>query len=431
MQQKFLKEKLIWIVWPMNNKKPPKVINLGCRLNFFESEIIEGILNKGGHEKKIVVNTCAVTNSAVHKSIQEVKKLAKTFPSKEIVVTGCASQVNKDLFNDLKNVSMIIDNKFKTLDRAYDKSWDVNKEVKRYQFPKLSFLNLKRTRATVQIQQGCNHRCTFCIIPYGRGDSFSLPLGEISKRVDQVLGKGFTEIVLTGVDLTSYGDDLPGKPKLGSMLKKIFKLHPNLKRLRLSSIDPAEIDNDLLELIKFEKRLMPHIHLSVQSGDNLILKRMKRRHDREKVIEICREISDQRNEVTFGADFIVGFPTESDINFQNTLDLISICKFNNIHIFPFSPKNGTPASRMPLLDREIINIRANQARKHSENILENLMNQKLLKKEKILFENFKTSYTDTFYKVSLDPKNNSNKKPGLVYEVKLKSQVNGKFLAEF
>ena len=415
----------------MLNKTAPKVINLGCRLNFFESELIEGILTQKKHQKKIVVNTCAVTNSAVQKSIQEVKKLAKLFPDKEILVTGCASQVDKNLFRNLKNVKMIIDNKFKTLSEAYDSESKVINEYKEYKFPELKFLNTKRSRATVQVQQGCNHRCTFCIIPYGRGDSSSLPVGEISKRIELVLDKGFKEIVFTGVDLTSYGEDLPGKPRLGNMIKRIFKLHPKLERLRLSSIDPAEVDVDLLELFKFEKRLMPHIHFSVQSGDNLILKRMKRRHDRDKVIQLCEDIIKVRSETTFGADLIVGFPTENLTQFENTLNLISTCKFNNVHIFPFSPKNGTPAAKMPLLNNKEISLRANEARIHSRNILKKLMITKLGQNEKILFENFKTSYTNNFYKVSVNPKKELHIKPGLIYDVKLKSLSNGKFMAEF
>ena len=190
----------------------------------------------------------------------------------------------------------------------------------------------------LQIQQGCNHRCTFCIIPYGRGDAVSLPFSEIFKRVEKILSRGFTEIVLTGVDLTSYGEDLEGKPKLGNILKRLFKLFPNLLRLRLSSIDPAEIDEDLLELFKFEKRLMPYLHLSLQSGDNLILKRMKRRHNREMVLSICSNLKSFRKDITFGADLIVGFPTETEENFQNSIDLISECQISNVHIFPFSPK---------------------------------------------------------------------------------------------
>ena len=415
----------------MPNKIAPKVINLGCRLNFFESELIKGILSQEKHDEKIVVNTCAVTNLAVRKSVQEIQKLSKLFPDKEIFVTGCASQVDKNLFTNLKNVKMIIDNKFKTLSKAYDNELEIIDENKEYKFPELKFLNTKRSRATIQVQQGCNHRCTFCIIPYGRGDSKSLPVGEVSKRIELVLNKGFKEVVFTGVDLTSYGEDLPGRPRLGNMLKRIFKLHPKLERLRLSSIDPAEVDDDLLELIKFEKRLMPHIHFSVQSGDNLILKRMKRRHNRDKVIQLCEDIINVRNETTFGADLIVGFPTENLTQFENTLNLISICKFNNVHIFPFSPKNGTPAAKMPLLNSKEISSRANEARIHSRNILKKLMKIKLGQKEKILFESFKTSYTNNFYKVSVNPKKELDIKPGLTYDVKLKTFSNGKFLAEF
>ncbi len=414
----------------MHNKKNLKVVNLGCRLNFFESDIIEKILEEKKHEKKIVVNTCAVTNNAVQKSIQEVKKLSRIFPNKEIVVTGCASQVEKHRFQGLKNVSLIVDNKNKTIPQAYEK--DFRDLSQKYKFPDSSLINSTRTRAMIQIQQGCNHRCTFCIIPFGRGNSISLPIGEVSRSIAKLLSKGFKEMTLTGIDISSYGDDLPGKPKLGNLVKRIFKLHPDLKRLRLSSIDPAEVDDDLLELLKYEKRLMPHLHLSVQSGDNLILKRMKRRHNREKVIDICNEIKKVRKEMTFGADIIVGFPTESEKNFENTVDLISVCKFNNVHFFPFSPKIGTPASKMPQVRNEIIRLRIKEARNHASKVLNDLMKDRLGEKEAILFETLEKSYTNNFFKVSLGLKEEEAKKfSGSIFYVTLKAISDGKFLAEF
>ncbi len=348
----------------LSNKS--KVINLGCRLNFFESEIIENILKKEKDVTKVVINTCAVTNNAVQKSLQAVKKALKDYPNSEVIVTGCASQVEKSRFKSLKKISRIIDNKFKTNPNSY-----VNKKkvkANNFNFPSIDFISTERTRAMLQIQQGCNHRCTFCIIPYGRGNAISLPFSEISKRVEKILKNGFTEIVLTGVDLTSYGEDLKGKPKLGNILKRLFKLFPNLSRLRLSSIDPAEIDEDLFDLFKFEKRLMPYLHLSLQSGDNLILKRMKRRHNREMVLGICNNLKSFRKNITFGADLIVGFPTETEEHFQNSMNLISKCQISNVHIFPFSPKEGTPAAKMPQVKKELINERVLIAKRFSENI---------------------------------------------------------------
>ena len=413
----------------MFNKEKTKVINLGCRLNFFESEIIDGILSDKKHAKKIVVNTCAVTNNAVQKSLQEVRRLAKNYPDKEIIVTGCASQVEKSLFSNLKNVSRIIDNKQKTVPDAYEFGKDLGE--KKYEFPELLNIKSKRTRATIQIQQGCSHRCTFCIIPYGRGDSLSLPVGEVSRRVEAVLKNGFREVIFTGVDLTSYGEDLPGKPKLGNLLKRIFKLHPNLSRLRLSSIDPAEIDDDLMEVIRFEKKLMPHIHLSVQSGDNLILKRMKRRHDRETVIKVCHDLRNHRKDITFGADLIVGFPTETDLHFKNTLDLISECKFNNVHFFPFSPRNKTPAAKMPQVLNSVIKSRIKKARNFTHNLIKQVAEKKIGEKIEILYETKDLSYTNNFYKVAVDcQKKKIDKMKGQIIRVKLNSFSSGKFFAE-
>ena len=413
----------------MFNKEKTKVINLGCRLNFFESEIIDGILSNKKHAKKIVVNTCAVTNNAVQKSLQEVRRLAKNYPDKEIIVTGCASQVEKNLFSNLKNVSRVIDNKQKTVPDAYEFGKDLGE--KKYEFPELLNIKSKRTRATIQIQQGCNHRCTFCIIPYGRGDSLSLPVGEVSRRVEAVLKNGFREVIFTGVDLTSYGEDLPGKPKLGNLLKRIFKLHPNLSRLRLSSIDPAEIDDDLMEVIRFEKKLMPHIHLSVQSGDNLILKRMKRRHDRETVIKVCHDLRNHRKDITFGADLIVGFPTETDLHFKNTLDLISECKFNNVHFFPFSPRNKTPAAKMPQVLNSVIKSRIKKAKNFTHNLIKQVAEKKIGEKIEILYETKDLSYTNNFYKVAVDCQNKKiDKMKGQIIKVQLNSFSGGKFFAE-
>jgi threonylcarbamoyladenosine tRNA methylthiotransferase MtaB len=381
--------------------KKSKVINLGCRLNFFESEIIDNIISK--NKKQVVINTCAVTNNAVQKSIYAVKKAIKENPNCEIMVTGCASQIEKERFQKIDKVKRVIDNKFKTLPQSYETEEKIIAE--NFKFPSLEYHSSERTRATLQIQQGCDHRCTFCIIPFGRGDSISLPIGEISQRMEKILKMGFSEIVLTGVDLTSYGEDLPGKPKLGNILKRLFTLHPNLKRLRLSSIDPAEIDDELFDLFGFEKRLMPHLHLSLQSGDNLILKRMKRRHSRETVIEICERLRSIRKDITFGADLIVGFPTEGKKEFLNSIDLLENCKFSNMHIFPFSPKKGTPAARMPQVEKSIVNERAAYARKVFEKILYKQMKEKIGNTKNFLFESENLSHTDDFFKVKIVKKN--------------------------
>jgi len=408
-------------------KEDTKVINLGCRLNFFESEVIKNILNQENLEKKIVINTCAVTNQAVRKSINEVKKASRKFPNYQIYVTGCASQVNEKVFSDLKNVHKIVDNKRKTLPESYTDQ--EIKEEKDFNFPFLKDFSSSRTRAMLQIQQGCDHRCTFCIIPYGRGDSKSLPFDQINKRAERLIESGYSEIVMTGVDLTSYGIDLPGKPKLGNILRRLLNFQPKLRRLRLSSIDPAEIDDDLMDLLLKEKRILPHLHLSLQSGDNLILKRMKRRHNREEVIKLCHDLSLVRSDFTFGADIIVGFPTETNQMFKNTLELIETCEFTNVHIFPYSPKDGTPASKMPQIKEEEKKLRVEILRNKCKDILHKKLNKEIGKSSSILFESHKMSYSDGYFKVKTKESKNSIK-PGSMANVKIVSRQGDSLIAE-
>ena len=408
-------------------KEDTKVINLGCRLNFFESEVIKNILNQENLEKKIVINTCAVTNQAVRKSINEVKKASRKFPNYQIYVTGCASQVNEKVFSDLKNVHKIVDNKRKTLPESYTDQ--EIKEEKDFNFPFLKDFSSSRTRAMLQIQQGCDHRCTFCIIPYGRGDSKSLPFDQINKRAERLIESGYSEIVMTGVDLTSYGIDLPGKPKLGNILRRLLNFQPKLRRLRLSSIDPAEIDDDLMDLLLKEKRILPHLHLSLQSGDNLILKRMKRRHNREEVIKLCHDLRLVRSDFTFGADIIVGFPTETNQMFKNTLELIETCEFTNVHIFPYSPKDGTPASKMPQIKEEEKKLRVEILRNKCKNILHQKLNKEIGKSSSILFESHKMSYSDGYFKVKTKESKNSIK-PGSMANVKIVSRQGDSLIAE-
>ena len=408
-------------------KEDTKVINLGCRLNFFESEVIKNILNQENLEKKIVINTCAVTNQAVRKSINEVKKASRKFPNYQIYVTGCASQVNEKVFSDLKNVHKIVDNKRKTLPESYTDQ--EIKEEKDFNFPFLKDFSSSRTRAMLQIQQGCDHRCTFCIIPYGRGDSKSLPFDQINKRAERLIESGYSEIVMTGVDLTSYGIDLPGKPKLGNILRRLLNFQPKLRRLRLSSIDPAEIDDDLMDLLLKEKRILPHLHLSLQSGDNLILKRMKRRHNREEVIKLCHDLRLVRSDFTFGADIIVGFPTETNQMFKNTLELIETCEFTNVHIFPYSPKEGTPASKMPQIKEEEKKLRVEILRNKCKDILHQKLNKEIGKSSSILFESHKMSYSDGYFKVKTKESKNSIK-PGSMANVKIVSRQGDSLIAE-
>ena len=281
----------------------------------------------------------------------------------------------------------------------------------------------------LQIQQGCDHRCTFCIIPYGRGDSKSLPFDQINKRAERLIESGYSEIVMTGVDLTSYGIDLPGKPKLGNILRRLLNFQPKLRRLRLSSIDPAEIDDDLMDLLLKEKRILPHLHLSLQSGDNLILKRMKRRHNREEVIKLCHDLRLVRSDFTFGADIIVGFPTETNQMFKNTLELIETCEITNVHIFPYSPKDGTPASKMPQIKEEEKKLRVEILRNKCKDILHKKLNKEIGKSSSILFESHKMSYSDGYFKVKTKESKNSIK-PGSMANVKIVSRQGDSLIAE-
>ncbi len=404
-------------------KMNTKIINLGCRLNAYESEVIRDILEKNSINNTVVINTCAVTNLAVKKSKQIIKKVKKERPNDKILVTGCASQIEKQKFIKMKEVDRVIDNKRKTDENSYKyDSFSFESEIKNKlkHFPHIISKLKNKTRALLQIQQGCDHRCTFCIIPFGRGESVSLPIGEIVERANTYIESGYKEIVITGVDITSYGNDLPGKPKLGEIIKRLLAIVPNLKRLRFSSIDPAEMDEDLIDLISNDPRLLPHIHLSVQSGDNMILKRMKRRHSRTDVIEICQKIKKKRESVTFGADFISGFPTESRENHKNTLDLINKCNFTNLHIFPFSPKKGTPASRMPQVEEKIKIIRASQLRELGKSLKLKYFDSKVGKTSKILFESNRLSYSDDFLKVFIPDINKykNNKLKGKLVKVK-------------
>ena len=387
-----------------NIKNNSNVINLGCRLNSYESEVIENILEKNEIKNVTVINTCAVTNQAVRKSKREIKKAKKKNLKNKIIVTGCASQIDPNTFLNMNEVEKVIDNQLKTNERLYKHNFrdlvdEVNGKLKR--FPEAISKFNSKTRALLQIQQGCDHRCTFCIIPFGRGDSVSLPIGEIVKRTKNFLISGYKEIIITGVDITSYGNDLPGKPKLGQIIKRLLNILPDLKRLRLSSIDPAEIDNDLMDLIINEKRVLPHIHFSAQSGDDMILKRMKRRHSRRECSEVCDIIKKARPEMTFGADIITGFPTETEENFHNTYKFIQECKFSNLHIFPFSPKLGTPAARMPQISSSIKNDRAEKLRILGNEIKLNFFKGKVGKIQSILFEGLNLSYTDDYCKVKI------------------------------
>ncbi len=357
-----------------------QVINFGCRLNSFEGEVIKDHLEKSAKEKVIVFNTCAVTKEAERQARQAIRKNRKKYPDAKIVVTGCAAQINPLIFANMPEVDQIIGNQEKLEKETYNFIGDseyakimVNNIMSIKETASHLVQGLEgRARAYVQVQNGCNHRCTFCIIPYGRGNSRSVPIGEIVNQVRVLIENGYQEIVLTGVDITDYGLDLPGTPTLGSMIKRLLKLIPDLKRLRLSSIDVAEIDNDLLDLIATEPRLMPHLHLSLQSGDNIILKRMKRRHTREEVIIFANKVTSLRPDIALGADIITGFPTEDENHFENSVSIIHEANLTWLHVFPYSMREGTPAARIP--SQVPANIRKERAE-----ILRNIGKQKITK----------------------------------------------------
>jgi threonylcarbamoyladenosine tRNA methylthiotransferase MtaB len=341
------------------------IVTFGCRLNAYESEAIKA--RTEGLENTVVVNTCAVTAEAVRQSRQQIRKIRRERPDARIVVTGCAAQTEPDTYAKMPEVDVVLGNgeKFEAQNYAFgiNERMRVN-DIMSLKETAAQFVDYfeGRARAFLQVQNGCDHRCTFCIIPFGRGNSRSVGMGEVVEEARRLAANGYGEIVLTGVDLTSYGNDLPGQPTLGTLVRKILKLVPDLKRLRLSSLDSIEADDALMTAIAEEERLMPHFHLSAQSGDDMILKRMKRRHSRADTIRFCDEVRRLRPEAVFGADLIAGFPTETEEMFDNTMRLVDDAGLSLLHVFPFSPRKGTPAARMPQLDRAIGRERAARLR---------------------------------------------------------------------
>ncbi|PZQ52424.1 MAG: tRNA (N(6)-L-threonylcarbamoyladenosine(37)-C(2))-methylthiotransferase MtaB [Rhodovulum sulfidophilum] len=352
-------------------RRPPVFATLGCRLNAYESEAMKDLAARSGlAEQVVVVNTCAVTAEAVRQARQQIRKLARENPGAKVVVTGCAAQTEPGRFAAMPEVDAVLGNAEKLRPAAWAalagggapqvQVGDIMAE-RRTEAPLIDGLGT-RARAYVQVQNGCDHRCTFCVIPYGRGNSRSVPAATVVAQIARLRDKGFNEVVLTGVDLTSWGADLEETPKLGDLVQAILRAVPDLPRLRISSIDSIEVDPALAEAIRFEPRLMPHLHLSLQAGDNMILKRMKRRHLREDAIRFCQETLAARPEMVFGADIIAGFPTETEAMFENSLRLVEECGLTWLHVFPFSPRAGTPAARMPQVAPAIGKERAGRLR---------------------------------------------------------------------
>lgn len=386
--------------------KNQEVLTFGCRLNIYESEIIKNNLAKSKLENVVVVNTCAVTKEAEKQARQAIRKIKRQDPSKTIIVTGCAAQNTPEMFASMSEVDKVLGNEEKLSDANYfigEERVAVNDIMSIKDTANHLVKSFEgKARAFIQVQNGCDHRCTFCMIPYGRGNSRSVPIGVIAEQVRMLVAENYHEIVLTGVDVTAYGADLPGSPTFAQMIRRILALVPSLQRLRLSSIDVAEIDDDLFDLIAYNKRIMPHFHISLQAGDNMILKRMKRRHNREQIVEFCNKLRSIRPDVSFGADIIAGFPTETDEMFENTKRLIAEAGLQYLHIFPYSEREGTPASRMPQVPKKIRKERAAILRAEGIKELHKFFNQNLGRDVNILVEKNNMAHTENFIPVKLD-----------------------------
>ncbi len=392
--------------------KPPVFATLGCRLNAYETEAMKELATAAGLDGAVVVNTCAVTSEAVRKAKQEIRRLARENPGAAVIVTGCAAQTEPETFATMPEVTRVIGNH----EKMQAETWtglaapvDLIGVTEKVQVNDIMSVRetaghlidgFGRVRAYVQVQNGCDHRCTFCIIPYGRGNSRSVPAGVVVEQIRRLVGKGFLEVVLTGVDLTSWGADLPGTPRLGDLVMRILRLVPDLARLRISSIDSIEADENLMLAIATEPRLMPHLHLSLQSGDDMILKRMKRRHLRDDAIRFCDEARRLRPEMVFGADIIAGFPTETEDMFANSMKLVDDCDLTFLHVFPYSARKGTPAARMPAVKGPLIRERAARLRSAGDAALARHLAAQIGQVHRVLTETPRMGRTEQFTEVS-------------------------------
>jgi len=384
-----------------------KVITFGCRLNTYESEVMKDHARKAGLDNAIIVNTCAVTGEAERQARQTIRRARRENPAAKIIVTGCAAQVNPQSFSDMPEVNQVIGNDLKLKAETWNPLLTERVRVNDIMQVKETASHMiagfeHHARAFVQVQNGCDHRCTFCIIPYGRGNSRSVAMGEIVDQVRKLVESGYQEIVLTGVDITSYGPDLPGQPTLGQMVRRLLALVPDIKRLRLSSLDPVEIDEDLWKLFGEDPRMMPHLHLSMQAGDDMVLKRMKRRHLRKDLLAVCERARKVRPDMVFGADIIAGFPTETDEMFTNTLNAVKECDLTFLHVFPYSPRKGTPAARMPQVDGGVRKERARILRELGSQQVRKHLSGLVGKTVPVLAERNLISRTEYFSEVLLD-----------------------------
>jgi threonylcarbamoyladenosine tRNA methylthiotransferase MtaB len=379
------------------------IVTFGCRLNIHESEVMRRDAAAAGLADAVIVNTCAVTAEAVRKARQGIRKLRREKPGAQIIVTGCAAQTETASFMAMPEVDRVIGNEEKLQPETWLQSGNAVGDIMRAQAATMRPIDSieGHTRAFVQVQNGCDHRCTFCIIPFGRGNSRSVPLDDVVDQVRCLVGRGYREMVLTGVDITSYGSNLPGAPKLGRLVKQILKQIPDLERLRLSSIDSVEADGDLLDALGSEPRLMPHLHLSLQSGDDLVLKRMKRRHSRADAIAFCEQVRRLRPDVVFGGDIIAGFPTETEEMFTRSLDLVDECGLTHLHVFPFSARPGTPAARMPQVAGGVIRERARRLREKGDGALRRHLENEIGAQRRVLTEAGGIGRTEQFTPVLL------------------------------
>ncbi|MDX3927457.1 MAG: tRNA (N(6)-L-threonylcarbamoyladenosine(37)-C(2))-methylthiotransferase MtaB [Shinella sp.] len=383
------------------------VITFGCRLNTYESEVMRAEAEKAGLNNAILVNTCAVTAEAVRQARQAIRRARRENPHARIIVTGCAAQTEKQTFAEMTEVDAVLGNEEKLKSASYRSLPDFGVSAQEKlrvndimsvteTAPQMVRLIDGHVRAFIQVQNGCDHRCTFCIIPYGRGNSRSVPMGAVVDQARRLAESGYSEIVLTGVDATSYGADLPGRPTLGLLAKTLLRQVPEIRRLRLSSIDSIEADRHLWDLVADEPRFMPHLHLSLQHGDDLILKRMKRRHSRADAIDFCRKVRHLRPGISFGADMIAGFPTETEEMFANAETLAEECGIAHLHVFPYSPRSGTPAARMPQLDRTLVKERAARLRDVGRRLHLRHLDAMAGSRQTILVENNGLAHTENF-----------------------------------
>jgi threonylcarbamoyladenosine tRNA methylthiotransferase MtaB len=396
----------------------PEFLTFGCRLNAYETEAMTDLARAAGLENAVVVNTCAVTAEAVRQARQQIRKLRRDNPTARIIVTGCAAQTEPETFAAMSEVDRVIGNLEKmragTWARMADPAAATNliPDTEKIQVDDILSATETaghlidgfgtRARAYVQIQNGCDHRCTFCIIPYGRGNSRSVPAGVVVEQIRRLVDRGYSEVVLTGVDLTSWGADLPGHPPLGDLVQRVLRLVPGLARLRISSIDSIEVDAALMDAIAGDMRLMPHLHLSLQAGDDLILKRMKRRHLRDDAIAFCAAVRAVRPEVVFGADIIAGFPTETEAMFENSLRLVEECGLTWLHVFPYSPREGTPAARMPQVPRAVGKERAARLRAAGDAAVTRHLAAQQGRTHHVLMESPRRGRTEGFAEVVVD-----------------------------